>query len=330
MITNSPTHYSSIDSLRGLAAVMVCLFHFVCTTTHYVTNTSVLYTFSFGEYGVHIFFVISGIVIPLSMLNNNYAPRNFGRYLLKRMVRIEPPYLLSIVVYIIYTLVRGKLYVTAVPIAIPSLQAVALHIGYLVPFVSNAQWFINTYWSLAVEFQYYVVLCALFPLLINTNNMYRIVTSALFLSSALWYNNAAFLPHWAPLFMVGITYVSYTHNKITTYEYVAWQLILIALITYLFSCTIVFVCAITLAIIHFFMDFKTKLSLFLGKISYSLYLLHGITGGIVINYLSHNYISPLQQLLVISGGFLIAITAAYLFYWGIEKPAQQLSKNIKL
>ena len=59
---------SVINTLRGIAALVVCLYHFVCTTTDYIESQIILDIFSFGKKGVQIFFIISGIVIPLSML----------------------------------------------------------------------------------------------------------------------------------------------------------------------------------------------------------------------------------------------------------------------
>ncbi|NQY08622.1 MAG: hypothetical protein HRT71_03805 [Flavobacteriales bacterium] len=68
----NPNQILIINSLRGIAAIVVCLFHFVVRTTDYVQNETVLDVFLFGHKGVQLFFIISGIVIPLSMINSNY------------------------------------------------------------------------------------------------------------------------------------------------------------------------------------------------------------------------------------------------------------------
>lgn len=321
-------YFPVIDSLRGIASVMVCLFHYVCTTTGYVSNATILHLFSFGQYGVHVFFILSGVVIPLSMLNSNYTTANFFRYLLKRMARIEPPYLVSIVLYVIYTLVKSAFFEQTSAVQIPTAKAVVLHVGYLVPFVTNAKWFINTYWSLAVEFQYYLVLCAIFPLMVHSNSVVRSVCSIVFLGASIVVSNAALLPHWTPVFMLGIAYVGYVTHKYSVVEFVVLQLIALALIFYFFGVIILLVCVATLAIIHFFTNIKSNVTLFLGGISYSLYLLHGITGGFVINYLSHKYTSTVQQFMVITLGSIVALGCSYLFYLVIEKPSQVLSKRI--
>lgn len=58
-------YYKSIDSLRGLAIIFVCLFH-------YFPNV-----FKGGFIGVDIFFVISGYLIGLILISNEKKLLNF-------------------------------------------------------------------------------------------------------------------------------------------------------------------------------------------------------------------------------------------------------------
>ncbi|MEL7160176.1 MAG: acyltransferase family protein, partial [Bacteroidota bacterium] len=67
-------HLDSLVILRGLAALVVCCCHF-CKPTSSPENPLWLYEF-FGEYGtigVEVFFVVSGFVIPYSLLVGRYA-----------------------------------------------------------------------------------------------------------------------------------------------------------------------------------------------------------------------------------------------------------------
>ena len=66
-------HLPIIDVLRGWAALSVCLFHYVCTTTGYIETKLITDLFNFGAKGVQVFFIISGMVIPLSMINLKYS-----------------------------------------------------------------------------------------------------------------------------------------------------------------------------------------------------------------------------------------------------------------
>src|SRR4051812_36838833 len=95
-----------INGLRGLAASLVCFYHFVTTTTGYIESESIRDFFSYGKNGVHIFFVVSGIVIPLSMIKGNYTINSWGKFMFKRLTRLEPPYLLSILLALAYFQLR--------------------------------------------------------------------------------------------------------------------------------------------------------------------------------------------------------------------------------
>ena len=77
-----------VASLRGIAASMVCLYHFTCGNTSFISNENVFkQVASVGWLGVEIFFVISGFVIPYSMAKNGYQLRNFGGFLGRRLLR---------------------------------------------------------------------------------------------------------------------------------------------------------------------------------------------------------------------------------------------------
>jgi peptidoglycan/LPS O-acetylase OafA/YrhL len=65
-------HIPVLDSLRGLAAISVCIYHFVVGPINFVKDENVLNVFSYGKYGVQLFFVISGFIIPWSLHNKKY------------------------------------------------------------------------------------------------------------------------------------------------------------------------------------------------------------------------------------------------------------------
>jgi peptidoglycan/LPS O-acetylase OafA/YrhL len=329
MLKSDTSHISVIDSLRGIAAMMVCLYHFVCTTTGYIQNEIVLFVFKYGQYGVHLFFVISGIVIPLSMLDNDYSWRKFPKYIWKRFLRIEPPYLLSILVYIAYVWFKHHI-LNLHDLSMPSMSNIALHIGYFIPFFEGKYWFINTYWSLAVEFQYYLVLCLIFPLMTHKEKWIKHAICGLFLFSCLLLPKSSFLFGWTAIFMLGITYIFFKRKIFNIIETLIWFLLSSILVSYNFGYFEMLFCLGVVALIHLIPTFKFKPTLFLGKISYSLYLLHGLSGGLVINLLSHVEALQPYKILVILLGVFIAVLSAFVFYLIIEKPSQKWSKNIHL
>jgi peptidoglycan/LPS O-acetylase OafA/YrhL len=119
----------------------------------------------YGWLGVEVFFVISGFVIPYSMHRGGYrVSQHFWRFLAKRLARLEPPYLVSIVVVVILW------YLSALT---PGFQGtnpdirptrLLLHLGYLNAFFGHP-WLNPVYWTLGIELQYYLLVAITYPLL---------------------------------------------------------------------------------------------------------------------------------------------------------------------
>ena len=68
---------------------------------------------------------------------------------------------------------------------------------------------------------------------------------------------------------------------------------------------------------------------FLGKFSYSVYLIHPILGATFVNVLSHYVSGPLQKIILVAGGLTITAIGSYAMYWAIEKPSKKLSSKLK-
>jgi peptidoglycan/LPS O-acetylase OafA/YrhL len=67
------------------------------STTSYQPGKEPIETLGyFGVYGVQIFFIISGYVIPRSLHQSQYKLKRMGSYILRRAIRLDPPYYLSI------------------------------------------------------------------------------------------------------------------------------------------------------------------------------------------------------------------------------------------
>lgn len=84
----------SVQQLRGIAVLLVVLFHM---TTKLRDNGFWQYGFSIGMSGVDIFFVISGFIMMLISKRES----NFFIFLLKRVVRIYPVYLIVATIFIL-------------------------------------------------------------------------------------------------------------------------------------------------------------------------------------------------------------------------------------
>ncbi|OQP44715.1 hypothetical protein A4H97_10150 [Niastella yeongjuensis] len=316
-----------INGLRGLAASMVCIFHFV-VPAGYIHNTEVRDFFDYGKLGVYIFFVISGVVIPLSMIRNAYGYRNWGTFMMKRTVRLEPPYLATIVLALIYFQVR-KLAPTSVALEVPlSLKNVLLHLGYLVPFF-NGEWILKHFWTLGVEFQYYLILSLLLPFVSGGNKIYRYCFYLIFLGAPFLLSTYLFIPVYAPVFLVGILYALWKTDLIESREYFILTLLCIAVGIMTSPMSRSITALLTILVINFFPYVTNSVFEFLGKISYSLYLLHPLTGKSLINVLSYKYKAGYQVTVLIIAGYILSVISAYVFYRIVEKPFQRLSGKIK-
>lgn len=148
--TDQPKRLHNIEALRGVAALSVAWFHLTNTYPHDVVNASGRY----GWLGVDVFFVISGFVIPYSMHIARYQVGDFWRFLARRMLRLEPAYLASVIL----VLVLGLLSTLA-----PTFQGrpfhldgrqIGAHLFYLIP-LTPFDWVQPVYWSLAYEFVFY-------------------------------------------------------------------------------------------------------------------------------------------------------------------------------
>lgn len=322
----SKTYLPVINSLRGLAATAICFYHFVLSTANYVEAIEVRTFFYYAQYGVPLFFVISGIVLPLAMLKNDYQFKDWRTFMLKRLLRLEPPYLVSLVLaslYLIFQTYRHDGILTF------SVSNFLLHLAYLIPWVEGQEWINPIYWSLAVEFQFYFLLSIAFIGLKQHVLGYRLLMYSLLLGACFISNEKAFVFRWLPLFFVGIIYSLKQYQLVSTKEYLIVSLLSFGLIYYQLDLPNLCVTIFALGLIHYFPNYNPKYSNWLGKISYSLYLVHLIVGQALVNFLSHNYRLPYQKVVVILSGYVLSIFVAWLLYKWVEQPSKKASSKLE-
>lgn len=92
-------HY--LDSMRGIAAIMVVFYHFI--SWHYANDIKFkLSAFVFnGSDAVSFFFVLSGLVLTLG-LKKNIQDLNIWKYTYKRVFRLYPAYIVTVLINYIY------------------------------------------------------------------------------------------------------------------------------------------------------------------------------------------------------------------------------------
>jgi peptidoglycan/LPS O-acetylase OafA/YrhL len=316
-----------LDFLRGIASLAVCVGHlsFVASIRH----ADVI--INYGRLGVPVFFVISGFIIPYSLYANNYRLRNYFTFILKRIVRLDPPYFVAILLIIAMQYAAHAIPRQGAAFNI-SLTQVLLHLGYLNAFVGYP-WLNAVFWTLAVEFQFYLLIGLMYPLIFSRDLKIRVAVVIAFivlsrLMPHLWY----VFGHLCQ-FLMGIVACQYRIGLIGKKQCVV--LVLLAAVftalapdlggawTIAGLLTVVFILNLQL---------KSKLALFFGNISYSLYLLHAPVGE-----MAHSVFARLLGIdqLAFRGpvAFLVAlaaaIVAASLLYRFVELPARNWSKAFR-
>lgn len=314
--------------MRGLAAASVCFYHFICTTTDFIQNKTVLDVFYFGQYGVSLFFIISGVVIPIAMINSGYHIQNWHKFILRRFVRIEPPYIVAVGIGITYLFLRNYIPGSAPVDLTPNFTNVLLHLGYLIPFFENQSWINPVFWTLAVEFQYYLTISILFPLALSKKIVVRVLFYLFMISLSFIDTDTSFFTHWSVYFLIGITYALFFTKQINLIEYLTISVVsIVATIIELNWINALIAIAVILSI-HFAKNQRSKLGDFVGNISYSLYLLHSIIGSAFVNFFSHRVSENWEKAVIILCGFLISVLSAYVMYRLIELPSQKAARKL--
>lgn len=311
----------SIQYLRGLAALAVVFCHFGSHLYSYRNLSNIL---SFGQNGVFVFFLISGFIIVYSLIQSNYKVGQFFNFLLKRSIRIDPAYIVAILL----TLALFK-----VLTYIPSYRGAKFHfipaqflanIFYVIPF-TKYRFYLNVSWTLCIEFQFYLLIGIGYFL--NSNWIYRTIFLILFtLSCLIRFPTIYVVFTYAPIFGLGISLVNY-------YLEPKWfNLILpffcLAFVEIKFGIPI-FILVLLTSLTILYLKKNIPLLGFLGDISYSLYLIHTLVLLLVSGLnkklgvdMEHN------QLLWLFLQVIFAIVFSYFYYLLIEKPSVNFSKKI--
>lgn len=152
--------YEYIDALRGIAAILVVIYHSLRAYERNGWPTTQLETFiitlcndwlNFGKMGVAVFFIISGFVIPSSLKSGR--PKPLLVFAISRLARLYPAYWLSLLTAVlVYIWVDGVSLSPATIIA--NITMLQQFLGF-----ENV---IDVYWTLQIEIIFYVLCAGLF------------------------------------------------------------------------------------------------------------------------------------------------------------------------
>lgn len=313
-----------IELVRGLAALAVALFHFANQLT---SGVSVFLT-SWGWLGVDAFFIISGVVIPYSLYGMNYRLGMFPRFMAKRIVRLEPPYVISILLTIALWHVSAMMPGFQGSDPDYTLGQILSHLFYLTPLLGY-EWLGPVYWTLAYEFVFYITMGLTFSWLIDRSVLYTIAAGGLALLAVfvIWNKVDYRLFEFLVGFLIMRWYVLERERTLTAVLILAT---LFAIYWFGGQKTII-VAVLTVATIWLLRGVRVdRRLLWLGTVSYSLYLTHTLTGGRVVNLMKRFVQDPALDLLIIGAATIVALAFSWLFWRLIEVPALSQSRRIRI
>jgi peptidoglycan/LPS O-acetylase OafA/YrhL len=148
-------NFKSIEFLRTFASIGVVCVHvwtFFGNLTLNLFSFDIFKAISFVGNGVDFFFVISGFLMFLALQNKDFSIETYWTFIKKRFFRIAPLYYVSIIVYFsVFNFVLNH------PVSMKSVIIDALFLNNY--FKDNIAY---TFWSLATEWGFYLIVPFLF------------------------------------------------------------------------------------------------------------------------------------------------------------------------
>jgi peptidoglycan/LPS O-acetylase OafA/YrhL len=327
------SHVAIIEPLRGIAAFAVCFYHFTNGNKGLLANDNHLRQLgAYGHFGVEIFFVITGFVIPYSMFMRSYRLKDSLSFFLRRLKRVEPPYLACIALIIVLNSVseitpgfRGlsKSYTV--------LQLLS-HVGYLTA-ICGQTWLTPVFWTLAIEFQFYLLIAFVYPLITHRIPFLRLSTVLLLVLLGFLPIGGAetLLLKWLPLFAMGMVAFERVVSVETRQPFLLLMLPICTASLLILGWPSTIAGFAAFCVIVGWGGSNDKVALYpfalAGKISFSLYLVHVPLGMRVINAIERVSLPVIYRYAGICLALFISLVGAFLFWRLIERPSQLWAKG---
>lgn len=313
------TRLRRLDCLRGLAAFAVVLFHYTVQYPKIVNGGVAPFTFSAGSYGVHLFFMISGFVILMSI-----AERGGAHFVRSRFIRLYPVFWAAL---LLTTAVLTLEPLLGPP---PGLVQILANLTMLEQF-AHIEPIDGAYWSLTYELGFYIMLFVIY-----TTRLRRFIgwlPAWMALGGMMFPFIAPLIPHplhlilglnnYSHLFAAGLAL--YLARKDGFSASIWAVLALVPLVQWQHDGPLgaLLIAGGVLAMIWGTAPGRdvprllTRLT-FLGAISYALYLMHQMIGFVILARLQEAGLEAWPALLATVAMALMLATA---LTFGIEKPS---------
>lgn len=350
-ITSGGKYIPEIDGLRFMAIFWVAVWmHLPTIMNEHLFNGTLLaneYVTSVvreGGHGVSFFFMISGFILALPFIKEKTkgdAPVSLKKYYLRRLTRLEPPYLAALLIaFILLVTYKGMSFNEQ----LPHLGASAIYVHNVA--YNSASSVLGVAWSLEVEVQFYLLapfLCFIF--LIKNVLVRRILLTVLIIASAFYawdslWKHPIILPNFICYFFSGMLladlYSSEHQSKLNNGIGFITGVMILAGLPFLISLKAVelFLVKQLLMFIAFYLVlFNDKLRrimslqwiTIIGGMCYSIYLLHVlILSGVAKGLKELPLLEGSTAVIVYGLVLLIAVVLfSAMFYKLIEQPCMK-------
>lgn len=357
-----PSHrFLLIDGLRGVAAMMVVFFHLYddLQASVHTWIPSILDTlFRNGNLGVDVFFVLSGFAIAHSVRNGTHTPGYLARFALRRSIRLDPPLWVTIAAEIALIQLALRVY-PDLGTPVPSLKQVLANVTYTQHFVGIPD-IVPGFWSLVYEVQFYLVTVSSLVIWHKLSRrgipsrrrslFARTLMAETFIYSALVYLNylaapleGLFIDRWFQFFLGVLAWAAVT-RRVRIRTFLGGWLVVAAIAGVatttpyrIVSTSAALATSALLVWAGVFDRMSTvlagRIAQFLGKISYSLYLLHEVIGWRFVSLckrLMGSALSPSRGTIVFCAGIAVSIASAWVMYVLVEAPSITLARRVRL
>jgi peptidoglycan/LPS O-acetylase OafA/YrhL len=324
-----------LDAFRAIAILAVLIHHYL---SRYAPPDHVpsLYGYDhhypqwldLGAMGVQFFFIISGFVIFMTL----HACHHLFEFWYRRLARLYPAYVIAMAMtFVIANMIGPAEFHSTLRDALSSL-------AFVTPYVPGARFVEPAYWSLVVEIQFYVCIGLIYAFFRERFEIAWIACicagSGLWLIGTLPHAQLAgslsrylFLSAYVPYFTAGIFfYQLYRRGGRHLAAMAAAALIEYVIVTPRFTLSQHLVSAAMIVAFVLFVRGRmewlaTPILVFVGGISYSLYLLHQYIGVAVIRLLKQDLALP--DLVTVSCAVLMCAALAYALARFVEIPAKR-------
>jgi peptidoglycan/LPS O-acetylase OafA/YrhL len=313
-----------LDNIRGIAIILVVISHFYVNKDYMGVELlgsyfpQIEFISNLGLIGVDLFFFLSGYLIY-----NKIQEQNFKEFIIKRIFRIYPIYIFTILLIFIFSININNLILYLINLSM--LQDI-FHVKNLNP----------VFWTLLIEIKFYIIIAVIFMLLKKLQLVeYFIYIPFVFIFLNIFLiltiDRGSILLAYFPMFFI-VVYLLKLNIKLSIILIIS-ELINIYL-TYHSYYVELFIAVLLFIIIYYKNILNFDFLKVLAKVSYSYYLIHTIIGyymlHLLLQFISNVYV---VFFIIIPFVSISIFYLSYILYSFIEKPfinyGYRLTKRLK-